>query len=218
MDWFYARNNQQNGPVTIDALLNLLRSGHVQPGDLVWREGMANWQPVGLVPELATSVAAPDMSVGYYTPIAGPIGAPVYAGFWLRFAAFIIDWILLTIVGYAINLALGMQRPMFRPGPFGAFNFSIFLTQITLGQIIAWLYYALMETSKYQGTLGKMALGLIVTDMSGQPIGFGKATGRYFGKWISNLTIYIGYMMAGWTQQKQALHDIMAECLVLRKQ
>ena len=74
-----------------------------------------------------------------------------------------------------------------------------------------------METSKFQGTLGKMALGLIVTDLSGQPITFGRATGRYFGKIISSLTLSIGYMMAGWTQQKQALHDMMAGCLVLRK-
>jgi uncharacterized RDD family membrane protein YckC len=87
-----------------------------------------------------------------------------------------------------------------------------------VGIVLEWLYYALMETSKFQGTLGKMALGLIVTDLNGQPINFGRATGRNFGNLISRyFTLYIGFMMAGWTQQKQALHDMMAGCLVLRK-
>jgi uncharacterized RDD family membrane protein YckC len=74
-----------------------------------------------------------------------------------------------------------------------------------------------MESSRYQASLGKMALGIVVTDLSGQRISFGRATGRHFAKIISKITIYIGYMMAGWTQQKQALHDMIAGCLVIRK-
>jgi uncharacterized RDD family membrane protein YckC len=221
MDWFYAKNNQQNGPVTVEALVSMLQQGHVQPSDLVWREGMGNWQPAGMVPELATTMPPPDPSLGYFNPAVGPAGPPIYAGFWLRFAAYILDAILLAIVGVALNLMLGFERPMFgvhrgMPGP--AFNFGLLSMRSLLGWVIGWLYYSLMETSKFQGTLGKMALGLIVTDMSGQPITFGRATGRYFGKFISSLTLLIGYMMAGWTQQKQALHDMMAGCLVLRKQ
>jgi uncharacterized RDD family membrane protein YckC len=220
MDWFYAKNNQQNGPVTIEALVSMLQQGHVQPSDLVWREGMGNWQPAGMVPELATVMPAPDPALGYFNPAVGPAGPPIYAGFWLRFVAYILDWILLTVVGVVVNLALGLERPMFgahrsMPGP--AFNLGLVSLQSLMGWITGWLYYSLMETSKFQGTLGKMALGLIVTDLSGQPITFGRATGRYFGKIISSLTFSIGYMMAGWTQQKQALHDMMAGCLVLRK-
>ncbi|MBI4809901.1 MAG: RDD family protein, partial [Ignavibacteriales bacterium] len=80
-----------------------------------------------------------------------------------------------------------------------------------------WLYFALMESMK-GATLGKMALGIIVTDMKGNRISFGRATGRYYGKIISSLTLSIGYIMAGFTQQKQALHDIIAGCLVINKQ
>jgi uncharacterized RDD family membrane protein YckC len=221
MDWFYAQNNRQNGPVTVEALISMLQQGHVQPTDLVWREGMGNWQPAASVPELTTAMPAPDPSLGYFNPIPGPIGPPVYAGFWLRFAAVIIDGILLGVVGFVVNLAIGLERPMFafRPGfPNPAFNLGMVLTGTALGIVIEWLYYALMESSKFQGTLGKMALGLIVTDLNGQPINFGRATGRNFGKIISRyFTLYIGFMMAGWTQQKQALHDMMAGCLVLRK-
>jgi uncharacterized RDD family membrane protein YckC len=61
-----------------------------------------------------------------------------------------------------------------------------------------------------------MMLGLRVTDMSGSKISFGQATGRYFGMIISGLILCIGYMMAGFTQHKQALHDMLAGCLVVR--
>jgi uncharacterized RDD family membrane protein YckC len=221
MDWFYAQNNKQNGPVTVEALVSMLQQGHVQPTDLVWREGMGNWQPAGMVPELSAAMPAPGATLSYLNPGVGPTGAPVYAGFWLRFAAVIIDGILLGVVGFVLNLVIGLQRPMFgaRPG-FGnpAFNLGLILSGTAVGIVLEWLYYALMETSKFQGTLGKMALGLIVTDLNGQPISFGRATGRNFGKLISRyFTLYIGFMMAGWTQQKQALHDMMAGCLVLRK-
>jgi len=82
---------------------------------------------------------------------------------------------------------------------------------------LGWLYYALMESSKNQGTLGKMALGLKVTDMEGNRVSFGRATGRYFGKIISGMIMMIGYILAGLTEKKQALHDIMASCLVVKK-
>jgi uncharacterized RDD family membrane protein YckC len=221
MDWYYAQNNRQNGPVTVEALVSMLQQGHVQPTDLVWREGMGNWQPAGMVPELSAAMPAAGATLSYLNPGVGPTGPPVYAGFWLRFAAVIIDGILLGVVGFVVNFAIGLERPMFaaRPGMGNpAFNIGLILSGTAVGIVLEWLYYALMETSKFQGTLGKMALGLIVTDLNGQPINFGRATGRNFGKLISRyFTLYIGFMMAGWTQQKQALHDMMAGCLVLRK-
>jgi uncharacterized RDD family membrane protein YckC len=73
-----------------------------------------------------------------------------------------------------------------------------------------------MESSARGATLGKMALGLRVVDLNGDRIGFGRATGRYFGKIVSGLILGIGYFMAAFTQQKQALHDIMAGCLIIR--
>jgi len=81
----------------------------------------------------------------------------------------------------------------------------------------AWLYFALMESSSKQATLGKMALSIIVTDMNGNRLTFGRATGRYFGKIISGMILMIGYIMAGFTEKKQALHDIIAGCLVVNK-
>ena len=82
--------------------------------------------------------------------------------------------------------------------------------------IAGWLYFALMESSSSQATIGKMALSLRVTDLSGERVTFGRASGRHFAKWISILTFFVGFMMAGWTAKKQALHDMIAGTLVVR--
>jgi uncharacterized RDD family membrane protein YckC len=74
-----------------------------------------------------------------------------------------------------------------------------------------------MESSGSQGTLGKMAVGIKVTDLYGNRIGFGKATGRFFGKIISFFILLVGYLMVAFTQKKQGLHDMMAGCLVVNK-
>lgn len=163
-----------------------------------------------------------------------------YAGFWRRFVAYLIDELLIGAVTFIILLPLYI---IFGVGIFafedfeGYENFSnVVFTQyydddVKAGFIIAivffvliiavfsiilqWLYYALMESSSKQATLGKMAIGIKVTDLSGNRISFGRATGRYFGKILSGLILNIGYIMAAFTERKQALHDMMANCLVI---
>ena len=153
-----------------------------------------------------------------------------YAGFWRRFAAYLIDKILISTVSLAILLpALAFFGVGVGIAALERADREDVLA-IVLGALVAWtiigfvlmimtwLYFALMESSALQGTLGKMALGIRVTDMDGRRITFGRATGRYFGKVISDLTFGIGYIIAGFTEKKQALHDIMASCLVLLKE
>ena len=133
-----------------------------------------------------------------------------YAGFWKRFVAVFLDSIILYILGALIG------------GVFGFLYGAILRTAegiegiaVILGIVIGWLYFALSESSSKQATLGKQAMGIIVTDLNGQRISFGRATGRHFGKFISVLTLYIGFIMVAFTEKKQALHDIMAGCLVV---
>jgi len=99
---------------------------------------------------------------------------------------------------------------------------SSFMPRILLSNLLfvlaGWLYYALMESSSLQATLGKLAMGSIVTDLDGDRVSFLRATGRYFGKIISNIILMIGFMMGGFTERKQALHDMMAGCLVIQKE
>ena len=95
---------------------------------------------------------------------------------------------------------------------------ALMLTVLPPIAIVAtWLYFAVMESSPLQGTLGKMTLGLYVTDTEGKPVSLGRATGRTFAKYLSSATLGVGYLICGFTEKKQALHDIVAKCLVLRR-
>jgi uncharacterized RDD family membrane protein YckC len=82
--------------------------------------------------------------------------------------------------------------------------------------VVSWLYYALQESGPHQATLGKRICGLKVIDQNGQRISFGRASGRYFGMILSGCTCGIGYLMAAWTERKQALHDMMAGTFIIR--
>ena len=135
-----------------------------------------------------------------------------YAGFWKRFAALILDTIILIIPTFIIGLIFGIALSATNVGEEGIEGLAN-----VFGLFLGWLYNSIMDSSSQQGTLGKMALGIKVTDLNGNRIGFGKATGRYFGKILSAITLCIGYMMAGFTEKKQGLHDMMAGCLVVNK-
>lgn len=155
-----------------------------------------------------------------------------YAGFWLRFVAYIIDGFVLGIPFTAIIFillaatgALGVLQHI-NPGEppdaaaalLGVGVVAAFVGVVLLSIVGGWLYFGWTESSTWQATLGKRALGLYVTDMNGQRCSFGRASGRFFAKFITGLIpLAIGYIMAGFTDKKQALHDMIASCLVLRK-
>ena len=135
-----------------------------------------------------------------------------YAGFWRRLVAYIIDGLLLGIVGRLIFGGFALPF-LFFPKMKSLMGPNFFFTYFSLG----WIYFALMESSYRQATLGKMALGIMVTDLEGKRISFARATGRHFSKIISGFILFIGFIMAAFTQKKQALHDLIADCLVIKK-
>ncbi|WP_144483967.1 RDD family protein [Bacillus pumilus] len=92
-----------------------------------------------------------------------------------------------------------------------------YIGAILIGIVVTWLYYAIMESSKLQGTLGKMALGIKVTRVTGEKVTFGRATGRFFAKGFLSPILYIGYIIAFFTEKKQALHDLIASTIVVKK-
>jgi len=142
-----------------------------------------------------------------------------YAGFWIRFVAWLIDYAVLSVMifvltfffGIVIGLALGSSGDLSGGETIGVLNFLGF----SLGIIVQWLYYAIMESSSKQATLGKMAVGIKVIDLEGNRISFGRATARSFAKILSGLIFCIGYFMIGWTREKQGLHDMIAGTLVI---
>jgi uncharacterized RDD family membrane protein YckC len=121
-----------------------------------------------------------------------------YAGFWERFAAIVIDAIIVA-VGTGIVAA----------ATFGA--------GIIVGFFAGWVYEAYMMSSEWQATVGKRVMSIVVTDLDGKRMTFARATARHFAKYISTFLLGIGYIIAAFTAKKQALHDMVAETLVLKR-
>jgi len=157
-----------------------------------------------------------------------------YAGFWLRFVAHLIDGLILGVGVFALVIPLvfltglaatleslphrleGMEGQP-NPALIGAILSLVFMFVI-VSVLLQWLYFAYLESGEKQATWGKQALGLYVTDVAAERVSFGRASGRYFAKFISHMIpLGIGFIMAGVTERKQALHDMIAGCLVLRR-
>ncbi len=166
-------------------------------------------------------------------------GAPVasvparYAGFWVRLVAIFVDGLVLAIPTWILFGAAFFSSGILRHFPQGNMNdpqaaaqaattmmirvFPRLLGAWLVLIVLQWLYSALMESSPKQGTLGKMAMSLRVADLQGRRLSFGHATGRFFSKLVSGLIPFgIGFIMAGFTAKKQALHDMIAGTLVFR--
>ncbi len=154
-----------------------------------------------------------------------------YAGFWQRFLALVIDSILIGVIRSILVIPILAAVGLSFVGDIqdletanssdiiamAAAFFAAAMATAAISSVISILYFSFMESSKYQASVGKLALGLIVTDMEGNRIDFGKALLRNFGKLVSGAILLIGYIMAGFTDKKQALHDMIASTLVLKK-
>jgi len=236
--WYYVdANGQQVGPVSVEELRAALQRGAATNASLAWRDGLANWQPIsalaaelGLASAVATTATAAPVASSARAE-ANPYRAPetesgegffegatdvVYAGFWKRWAALFLDQLIiglpLGILFFFVSLGFTMSSGG-QPDPATAI-------MLQLGFYAVWIpaalfYYAGLESSEAQATFGKRALGIKVTDLNGQRISFKHAVGRWFSAAVSYLSLYIGFAMAGFTQRKQALHDLMAGTLVV---
>jgi uncharacterized RDD family membrane protein YckC len=189
-------------------------------------------QAVGL-PSMAPPLAQPAGPPAV-TPHWQPAPVVAYAGFWLRLVAHLLDGFIISvpaiILVVIIFLTTGASAvfknfPDGHPDPGDAASEAIgiaFFSAIAVFAVLAvvgsWLYYAGFESSSWQATPGKKVLNLYVTDLTGAGVSFGRATGRFFAKWVTQLIpLGIGYILAGITERKQALHDMIASTLVLRR-
>ncbi len=163
-----------------------------------------------------------------------------YAGFWERFGAALIDGIILFVVGqmilgsFGINFIEMYQSAARGEDPVDIFG-SNFYTASILSLVFDWFYFAQQESSPTKATLGKRAMGLIVTDLNGEGLSFQHASVRFVMKqiisFVSLLSAFLspnvvstlsalalaGYLIQPFTAKKQALHDIVAKTLVYRK-
>jgi uncharacterized RDD family membrane protein YckC len=142
---------------------------------------------------------------------ARPAGSAqvAYGGFWIRLVAYIIDAILLSIAMGIVGAVIGLN---FYDPSVEDYSPSANILYVA----VAWLYFALLESSERGATVGKMAMGLRVVTDQGQRLSFLNATGRYFAKIISALILCIGFIMIGFTDRKRGLHDMIAGTLVIK--
>lgn len=142
-----------------------------------------------------------------------------YAGFWIRVGAYLIDYIVMIIAQMAIFGIFGVAMfgaTSLDPADTSAFETAGGIIAYTITTVGGILYFVIMESSSKQATLGKMAVGIVVTDEHGQRISFLRALGRYFAKILSALVMFIGFIMVAFTDQKQGLHDIICSTLVVK--
>ena len=182
--------------------------------------------PVPVPGPMPRSAAAAQPSPGpashlAYAPMPASAPSQAYAGFWRRLAAYAIDTVLLFVGLFILNVLV---------------QFFVILGLLSSGQtltdesyagtllvlsgiliVLVWLYYAGLESSAWQATIGKRLMRLVVTDLYGRRISFGRATGRYWSKILSTLILFAGFWMIPLTQRKQGLHDLIASTLVGRR-
>ncbi len=223
---------QPIGAFTREQISARLQTGETALTDYAHVEGLNKWTPLG---EVLDHLDGKTPSGSAFVPVGDPLAENLehagYAGFWLRVAAYIIDRIIIDIpllpFSFVVGVIYGIAEMQHDPHPPMGFlnkdgslnvSFCIFeLCMVLFALVVNWLYFSLQESSSAQATVGKRLLKLKVTDLSGNRISFGHATGRYFGKILSGITLGFGFMMAGFTEYKQALHDMLAGTLVVKK-
>jgi uncharacterized RDD family membrane protein YckC/Tfp pilus assembly protein PilE len=228
--WYYMdRRGQRQGPVADTDVVATYRRGDLLRDGLVWREGMPQWLPLAQVEN--------DLGIGPSDHPAAPPPLPegprhlamaaathsrsvdrndiVYAGFVRRFAALLLDNLILAVPLWLIAILLSIPLGLSSSNSGDRVSAMAQGVYYLLWLIASPLYFAGQESSAHQATLGKRALGIKVTDDNGQRLSFSHALGRWFATALSYLTFYIGFLMAAFTERKRALHDMVASTLVV---
>jgi uncharacterized RDD family membrane protein YckC len=243
------QGNVPMGPFTPAQVAEKLQSGEFSLDSLAHVEGLSQWTPLrDVLARVAAELPPTPPSVPDALPVAvQPVAPPaysyaatmsppphlIYAGFWHRVAAHILDnlivsvpfailWFIavISLVGVGVFSQASLQNGSQPHAPSAALIGTIIIAYLglILGRFLAvWLYHAILESGPHQSTWGKRVLGLKVTSYTGQRISFGHATGRYFSTLVTNMTMGIGYLMVAFTDRKQALHDMIAGTLVVKQ-
>jgi len=223
MDSWYlsADGSTKEGPMNAGAVADAITTRRLDASVLVWREGMSDWTPLDSVPEFATLCAPVSPASPPIQP--GPIGrgggtqSAIYASFGARFGAHLLDCLLVSIVGFLVIAAGGAVIEILSGiSPNEDAEGAVACVSFLLAMTADLVYRAGLESSKHQATVGKMVLKIRVTDLNGQRLSFTRATGRYFARLVSVLLFGMGFVIAAFTERRQALHDFAAGTLVLK--
>lgn len=134
-----------------------------------------------------------------------------FGGFWIRIAAYLIDFIVIAIPVTIIEIFILGYGNYSEPQVESYRNISSYII------FAVWcIYYTSFHSSDWQATIGKRAFGLKVVDINGNRISFTRALARFFALYLSVLPLLIGIFMIGWTKYNQGLHDLIAKTYVIK--
>lgn len=210
---YLARDGERTGPHRMDEVRALVARGAYTAADLAWYPGAAGWAALRTVPGFIPAAVPPPVPVTHgpgARPWQAEEAAPRYAGFWIRVAALVIDALVMYIPLRILELVL--LRP--ETGD-PALDLGRSLGASAISLVAWWAYESTLHSSEWQATVGKLAVGIRVTDRAGARLSFAHATGRHLAEWLSGLTLGFGYIMAGITERKESLHDKIAETYVV---
>ena len=214
-EWYFAMNNARQGPLPQANLMQMLASGEVPADAQVWTDGMPNWASANSLPDLGVGSVQPVLGYGLGDTLYQPAQLRFnYAGFWIRLGAALIDGVIVFVINYSIGFGFGLLTGSALGNSQMAQGVAA-LSSWAIGVVIAWLYFALQQSSPAQASIGQRACGLKTVDDHGHRLSFARASGRYFASLLSGIILYIGYFMMLWTEKNQTLHDIIADTLVI---
>jgi len=245
MNWYYASEGRQAGPLNEQDLKLQVAAGVIRADTLVWHDGMAGWLPYGSVSDgTAAGAPAPQPTCTHCGRAFAPEemirfgdrwvcasckpafvqglkeGAIAqeqfrYGGFWIRFAASLIDGIIMAVVGFILQFPLFL-RMITAPQETASFKWLGLQMLLNLIKFVLSLGYETWFVGAFGATPGKMVCGLRIVMPDGSRVGYARALARFFAKIISYLTLFIGFIMAAFDDEKRALHDRICETRVVK--
>lgn len=229
-------DGREYGPVSLEEIRQWCEDGRVANGTPVWRSDEQRWQPAGGwdelkwdLPKFVPAAPAPDPAPAapHRAPPLTPAPAlgEVPAGFWLRLAAYIIDWVLLGSLAALISLPWTESIDELRkaalvemkaPAPDYEILTRFWLLSLAINLPLGFAYHTLFDGSR-GATPGKQFLGLRIVREDGLPLGYGRAALRFLAAQLSMLTLGAGYLLIAFHPEKRALHDLIVGSRVIRR-
>jgi uncharacterized RDD family membrane protein YckC len=210
-------DGEEYGPAPLGELKSWIRDGRVAAMTKVWRSDLSMWSPADRYTELLEDLARLNAAAS-----AAADRALHPAGFWARLAAYIIDIIILTVIGMAVWNALATQQHWLMPEPpqtldgLPHYRDQLWSSNLLPVFYIVYLLYDVLLNGRFGATVGKMAIGAKITMVDGSPIGYGRALARWFAARLSDF-LFFGYILIGLRRDKRALHDLLAGTKVVFK-
>jgi len=194
--WYVHKDGEVVGPVAVGYLQALLDRGEIGHQTMVAKVGAPSWTSLSETPELRNLAASGALP-------------PVYAGFWMRLLAYLIDAVIIFAIAMmvAFIFGLGLALVVNNARGYSSQFWNVVGWIISFAVNIA--YYTSFPAGPWQATLGKRICGIHIVRTNGEPVTASLAFGRYLGYFVSTITLGIGFLMVAWTDQKKALHDML---------